>query len=112
MTPPSAGADRRRARATAVAKPASVLIVATEVVAEAQVTWLVRFCGRVVGVSAGGGELLGPAQAMLGLAGVTAIDTSVAAVTVSTVEPRYRRRASRVIDDVPVATAVATPSER
>ena len=38
------GADRGRARwPTAVASPAA-LIVATEVVADAQVTWLVRSC--------------------------------------------------------------------
>ena len=53
------GGDRRGARRHAGGQPAPLVIVATEVVAEAQVTWLVRSCGRVVGEGAGGGELLG-----------------------------------------------------
>ena len=48
------------------------LMVATEVVAEAQVTW--SRLRRVVGVGAGGGELLGQPLGDHGMAGVTAID--------------------------------------
>ena len=43
LTPPSVALIVEVPVATAVARPAAV-IVATEVVAEAQVTWLVRFC--------------------------------------------------------------------
>ena len=42
LTPPSAALMEEVPVATAVASPA-VVMVATEVVAEAQVTWLVRF---------------------------------------------------------------------
>ena len=55
------------------------MIVATEVVAEAQVTWLVRFCVELsekvpVAVNCSVSPL-----ATLGLAGVTAIDCRTAA---------------------------------
>src|SRR5271169_670932 len=71
---------------TPVARPV-VVIVATDVVAEAQVTWLVRLAVELseyvpVAVNCSVSPL-----AMLGLAGVTAIDCKAAAVTVSTVEP-------------------------
>ena len=79
-------------------------MVATEVVAEAQVTWLVRFCVELsekvpVAVNCWVSPL-----AMLGLAGVTAIDCRAAAVTVSTVEP-VTPPSVAVIVDVPVRHA-------
>ena len=63
------------------------MIVATEVVAEAQVTWLVRSSVELsesvpVAVNCSVSPL-----ATLGSAGVTAIDCRTGAVTVSTVEP-------------------------
>ena len=84
-------------------------MVATEVVAEAQVTWLVRFCVELsekvpVAVNCSVAPL-----AMLGLAGVTAIDCRTAAVTVSTVEPVIPLSVALIVD-VPVATPVASPA--
>ena len=63
------------------------MIVATEVVAEAQVTWLVRSSVELsenvpVAVNCSVVPL-----AMLGLAGVTAIEVSVAGLTVKVVVP-------------------------
>ena len=46
---------------------------------------------------------------MVGLAGVTAIDSSAADVTVSVVEPVTPLRVADIFD-VPVATAVANPA--
>ena len=79
-------------------------MVATAVVAEAQVTWLVRSCVELsekvpVAVNCWVSPL-----AMLGLAGVTAIDCRTAAVTVSTVEP-VTPPSVAVIVEVPVASA-------
>ena len=63
--------------ATPVASPA-VLIVATDDVADAQVTWLVRFCVELSeNVPVAVNCWVAPAV-MLGLAGVTAIDCRVA----------------------------------
>ncbi len=71
---------------TAVASPA-VLIVATVVVNELQVTESVRFCVLVsLNVPVAVNCCVVP-LGIEGLVGVTAIDTSVAAVTVSVVEP-------------------------
>src|SRR5271166_5954489 len=94
--------------ATPVARPA-VVIVATDVVAEAHVTWLVRFAVELseyvpVAVNCSVSPL-----AMLGLAGVTAIDCNVAAVTVSTVEP-VTPLSVALIEEVPVPTPVASPA--
>src|SRR4029077_19930578 len=92
---------------TAVANPAA-LIVATEVVADAHVTWLVRTCVVLsVNVPVAANCWVNP-FAMLGFAGVTAIDCSVAAVTVNTVVPVMPLNVA-LIDDVPVATPVARP---
>ena len=49
--------------------------------------------------------------AMLGLAGVTAIDSRTAGLTVSTVEPLIPPIVALMLD-VPVATAVARPPPR
>ena len=48
-------------------------------------------------------------MAMLGLAGVTAIEASAAAVTVSTVEPVIPFRLALILE-VPVPAAVASPA--
>src|SRR5271167_2279075 len=85
-----------------VARPAA-LIVAVEVVPELQVTVPVRFCvvpslNVPVAVNCWVAPLV-----IEGFAGVTAIDCSVAAVTVSTVEPE-------IDDDVAVMVEVPTPA--
>src|SRR5208337_4135035 len=94
--------------ATAVANPPLVM-VATDVVAEAQVTWLVRFCvvlSEYVPVAVN--CWVCPLRTQ-GLAGVTAIDCSTAALTVITVEPLILPSVALMFD-VPVATAVARPA--
>ena len=101
--PPSVAVIVDVPAATPVARPAAVM-VATEVVAEAQVTWLVRSSVELsenvpVAVNCSVSPL-----GMLGLAGVTAIDCRTAGVTVSTVEPVMPPSVA-VIVDVPVATA-------
>ena len=74
-------------------EPLALLIVATDVAAEAQVTLVVRSWVELsVYVPVAVNCCVVP-RAMLGVAGVTAIDTKVAAVTVSTtdgelIEPR------------------------
>src|SRR4051794_33280699 len=93
--------------ATPVARPVA-LIVATEVVAETQVTLLVRFCVELslnvpVAVNCSVVPL-----AMLGLAGATAIETSAAGETVSTVDPATPESVALIID-VPFAMPVAKP---
>ena len=73
------------------------MIVATAVVADAHVTWPVRFCVVLsLNVPVAVNCCVIP-FAIDGLAGVTAIDCSAAAVTVSTVEPvtAAQRRADR-----------------
>jgi hypothetical protein len=93
--------------ATAVAKPVA-LIVATAVVAEAHVAVLVRFCVLPsLKVPVAVNCCVRP-FATEGLAGVTAIDCSVAAVTVITVEPVLPDCVA-LIEEVPVAAAVAKP---
>jgi hypothetical protein len=76
--------------ATAVAKPAvapEATMVAVAGVAEAQVTWLVRFCVVLLeNVPVAVNCWVNPA-AILGNAGVTAIDVNVAAVTVTVAVP-------------------------
>ena len=95
--------------ARASARPAAV-IVAAEVVADAQVTWPVRSSvvpsERVpVAVNCWVSPL-----GRLGLAGVTAMDWSTGAVTVSTVESLIPSSVALMFD-VPCPTAVATPCE-
>src|SRR5208337_1565110 len=93
--------------ATAVANPPLVM-VATDVVAEAQVTWLVRFCvvlSEYVPVAV---NCCVCPLGTLGLPGVTAIDCSTAALTVITVEPLILPSVALMVDG-PVATAVANP---
>ena len=93
---------------TPVATPAA-LMVATAGVAEAQVTRPVMSC--VVLLEKVPMALNGSVAptAMLGVAGVTAIDWRVAALTVSTVEPVMPLSVAE-IDEVPAATPVANPA--
>src|SRR5579862_3854318 len=93
--------------ATPVASP-PLVIVATESVAEAHVTWLVILTALLslnvpVAVNCWVAPLV-----IEGLAGVTAIDTSVVGVTVNTVEP-VTPFSTALMLLVPVATPVARP---
>jgi hypothetical protein len=93
--------------ATVVASPAA-LMVATVVVAEVQVTLLVRFCVLLsLNVPVAVNCCVSP-LATEGLAGVTAIDCSVAAVTVSTVEPEIAPDVALMVDG-PAEAPVARP---
>jgi len=91
-----------------VARPAA-LIVAIEVVPELQVTLEVRFCvvpslNVPVAVNCCVAPLV-----IDGFAGVTAIDCSVAAVTVSTVEPEIDDDVALIVE-VPTPAPVANPA--
>ena len=95
--------------ATAVAKPLA-LIVATVVVCEVHTAVLVKFCVELsekvpVAVNCSVAVI-----AIVGFAGVTAIDTSVGAVTVSVVVPLMAPEAALIVL-VPVPTPVANPPE-
>src|SRR6202163_3847378 len=93
---------------TAVAKPAA-LIVATVTAEELHVAVLVRFCvvpSLNVPVAV---NCCVPPFVTEGFAGVTAIDTSVAAVTVSVVLPVMLLEAAWIVVE-PVVTAVAKPA--
>jgi hypothetical protein len=92
---------------TAVARPAA-LIVATVVVPDAHVTLPVRFCVELsLNVPVAVNCCVFPA-ATDGFAGVTAIDDSVAAVTVNVVEPTTAPLVALIVE-VPTFTAVAKP---
>ena len=93
--------------ATAVAKPTAV-IVAVAVVPELQVTWLVRFCVLLSEYVPVAVNCCVNPFATDGFAGVTAIDTNVAAPTVNTVEPLTAPSDAPIVL-VPTATAVASP---
>jgi hypothetical protein len=93
--------------ATPVASPPLVM-VATEVVAEAQVTWLVKFSVVSLEKVPVAVNCWDSPAGRLGLAGVTAIDSRTAAVTVSTVEPVMPSSVALIVD-VPCATPVASP---
>jgi hypothetical protein len=91
-----------------VARPAA-LIVAIEVVPELQVTLEVRFCvvpslNVPVAVNCCVAPLV-----IDGFAGVTAIDCSVAAVTVSTVDPEIAPDVALIVE-VPTPAPVARPA--
>ena len=94
--------------ATGVARPAASM-VATDVFADAQVTWPVRSCVELsekVPVAVNGSvSPLGT----LGLAGVTAIDCRTAGPTVSTVWPVTPPKVALIVE-VPVANPLASPS--
>src|ERR1035441_5592909 len=92
---------------TPLANPPAVM-VATPVVADAQVTEAVRSCVLLslkvpVAVNCRVAPLV-----MDGLAGVTAMDCSVAAVTVNTVDPLTAPEVA-LIELVPTATPLANP---
>jgi hypothetical protein len=94
--------------AAPLARPPAV-IVATLVVADTHVAWLVRSCVLVsVYVPVAVNCFVVP-FAIVGLAGVTAIDTSVAAVTVSVSGGLVTPLNAAVICEVPVATPLARP---
>jgi hypothetical protein len=94
--------------ATAVASPAA-LMVATVVVADAQVTLLVKFCVLLsLNVPVAVNCCVNP-LAMEGFAGVTAIETSVGALTVSVVLPVVLPDFAEMLE-VPRLTAVARPA--
>ena len=101
--------------ATPVANP-DALIVAVAVVAEAHVTWAVMSCvvfgpPALVYVPVAVNCFVPPA-AMVGSAGVTAMDTSVlAGVTVSTAAFEVIPRSEAVMFAVPAATPMAVPPE-
>ena len=83
--------------ATAVARPA-LLIVAVAGVTDVHVAEFVRFCVLLsLYVPVAVNCCVAP-LAIEGVAGVTAIDTSVAAVTVKTVEPLIAARARASVD--------------
>ena len=95
--------------ATAVANPPA-LMVAVVVVPEAHVTEAVRFCVLLsLYVPVAVNCCVRP-LATEGLAGVTAMDFRVAAVTVSTVDPTIDPDVALMVL-VPTATAVAIPAE-
>jgi hypothetical protein len=90
-----------------VAKPPAV-IVATPVVCEVHVTELVKFCVELSeNVPAAVNCSVLPFT-IDGFAGVTAMDTSVAEVTVSTVDPLTLPEIAMIVLD-PAAFAVAIP---
>ena len=92
---------------TAVARPPAV-IVAVPVVPEVHVTELVRFCVLLsVSVPVAVNCCVSP-LATDGFAGVTAIDTSVAGVTVNKVEPTTDPEVALMVL-VPIPTDVARP---
>jgi hypothetical protein len=93
---------------TAVARPAA-LIVATVVVPDAHVTLPVRSCVELslnVPVAV---NCCVPATMMVGVAGVTAIDESVAAVTVNVVDPTTPPLVALIVD-APTFRVVAKPA--
>ena len=90
-------------------EPAALLMVATEGVEEVHVTALVRFCivlSEYVPVAVN--CCVAPAM-MMGLAGVTAMEINVVAVTVSVVALERLPNVA-VIIVVPAATPVARPA--
>src|SRR6266478_1851567 len=92
----------------AVASPA-VLLLATVALSEVQVTELVRFCVLVsLNVPVAVNCWVVP-LGIEGLAGVTAMDTSVATVTVSVVEPVTLPEVAWMVA-LPVPAAVASPA--
>src|SRR5262245_34420732 len=113
LMPESAALIDEVPTAAAVASPlvpAAFDIVATLVVADAQLTWLVRFWVEAsenvpVAVNCWVSPL-----ATEGLPGVTAIDCKTGSVTVITVEPVTEPNVALILE-VPLATAVASPFE-
>jgi hypothetical protein len=91
-------------------EPAALLTVATPAADEPQVTTVVRFCvvlSEYVPVAV---NCRAVPLTMLGLDGVTAIDTRVAEVTVSVVDPDIIPDVAVIVVE-PVVTEVASPLE-
>jgi hypothetical protein len=91
-------------------EPAALLIAATAAADEFQVTAVVKFCvvlSEYVPVAVNCWVV---PSAMLGLVGVTAMDTSVAEVTVSVVEPDIPPDVAVIVVE-PTADDVASPLE-
>src|SRR5437773_5282149 len=111
-TPPSVAVIVVVPAATDVARPCdppALLIVATAVLDELQVTWLVRSCVvQSLKVPVAVNCCVVP-FAMLGSVGVTSIVDRVAAVTVSVVLPETPPKVA-VIVVIPAATDVARPA--
>jgi hypothetical protein len=93
-----------------VATPAEV-IVATVVVPDTHVAWLVKFCVLVSEYVPVAVNCSVVPFAIDGLTGVTAIDTSAAAVTVNVAGGLVTPFSAAEICEVPTPTAVATPAE-
>jgi hypothetical protein len=96
--------------AAPIAMPAEV-IVATEVVPDTHVACVVKFCVLVSEYVPVAVNCSVVPFAIDGLAGVTAIDTSVAAVTVNVSAGLVTPLNAAVICDVPTATPLARPAE-
>jgi hypothetical protein len=90
--------------------PAALLIVATPVVAELQVTDAVISCVVLLEKVPVAVNICVAPFAIEGLPGVTAIDTNVAAVIVSVVDPDILPDNALIVV-APVVTEVATPLE-
>lgn len=92
------------------AEPAALLTVAMLVLLEDQITCVVRFCVKLsvyvpVAVNCSVNPL-----GMLGFAGVTAMDTKLAAVTVSAALPETLPLVAEIVV-LPVAAVLANPCE-
>jgi len=100
--------------ATDVARPfdpLALLIVATPGLDELQVTWVVKSCVVLsLKVPVAVNCWVSP-SGRLGLAGVTAIEVRVAAVTVSVVFPETPPKVAVIVMGPPAATDVANPCD-
>jgi hypothetical protein len=92
-----------------LAKPV-LAIVATVVVPDTHVAWLVRSCVLLSEYVPVALNCFVVPFAIVGLPGVTAIDTNVAAVTVNVSPGLVTPLSAAVICDVPVPTPVASPA--
>ena len=90
--------------------PAALLILATDAVDEFHVTDVVRFCVELSEYVPVAVNCCDAPTAMVGLAGVIASDTSVAAVTVSVAVPDTLPDVAVIVVE-PAATEVALPLE-
>jgi hypothetical protein len=107
VTAPEAACILLIPAATPVANPPTV-IVATLVVCELQLAVLVKFCVELSEKVPVAVNCFVVPFVIEGLAGVTAIDTSVGAVTVNSVVPSTAPEAASILL-IPVATPVANP---
>ena len=91
-------------------EPAALLIAATAVDDDFQVTAVVRFCVELSEYVPVAVNCWVVPLTMLELAGVTAMDTSVAEVTISVAVPETLPDVAVIVDE-PAATDVANPFE-